>query len=246
MSIAVKDLLYDAGGNLSRSANFRMELLIPSAVGSSKKISQYDVLCKNIDIPEIHHKTNDITFKGSTFTVRGRTDYSRVISMSLLLDERQDITRDISVWIQGIDLNSISQNNDVEILRKNKNREDLLGNIKITSKDWNEKDTVTYEFTKVFPVKFGPINYDSTSVSNIIEVSIEFGFFEMKRYGSLGLGETLLDSVINSANRNIVNPIKKKLGSIEDKILEKLKINNNYPEEEVIKEFKSLLKSDRG
>ena len=220
MSSSIKDLLFGAGGNLSRPANFRIEIFFPELVNPQKTANQYDILCKNITIPETDTRTNEFIYKGSTIVSKARVDYSRVLSITFIVDENHDLIRDMITWQKGLDKNTLYPNQDIKILQKKNSIEDLLGSLRIVSKDWNEFDRASYYFDYIFPIKVGGVEFNTSDVSNIIELQVDFAFHYMKKEEDFNIEGNIVDRAINKVSNNINNTIYELNKNINNKFKE--------------------------
>jgi len=246
MSNSIKNLLYDAGGNLSRPANFTIEFTFPNNLAPQIFANQYDILCKTFSIPESETKNNDITFKGSTIHTISRVDYIRTLNITLLLDEDHKILRDLITWQKGLDLNTLTPNNDIKIMQS-ESKDNLFGAINIISKNWQGGSTARYTFDRVFPTKIGSIELDSSSTSGFLEVQVEFAFLIMQKdddflESNKGLAETLVDNTVGTVSSAINSDISKTL----DQTGINSNLNNNIiaNKKEIIKKYSNFLNKE--
>jgi len=248
MSNSIGNLLFEAGGNLSRPANFSVEITFPKNLNNQKTSHQYDILCKNISIPEIDTKKVEITYKGSTIPIMTRVDYNRSLNVTLIIDEKHEILRDLITWQKGLDKNTIKPNEDIKLMFNRQTKQDILGSINLIVKDWNENEVAKYIFEGVYPTKIANIEFDTSGVSGFLELQVEFSFLIMNKDESfenmnVGVAQRLVDATITALDKrvnSITSDIEKSLGDI---------FSDNLPDipellkdkEEMIKSFSNLL-----
>ncbi len=243
MSNAIKDLLFDAGGNLSRPANFSIEITFPSNLNNQKNPIQYDILCKNISIPEITTKNVELTYKGSTIPILTRVDYNRTLSVTLLVDENHKILRDIITWQKGLDKNTLKPNLDIETMFSDSKNE-LLGSLNLVAKDWKDNEIARYSFSEIYPSKLGSIEYNSSSVSGFLELQVDFSFLVMnKEEGfeamNVGLAQKVLDTTLTYLDNkalSLANSLFKESSFLDDSLS-----NVNKAKETILNNYESFL-----
>lgn len=238
MATPINNLLYDAGGNLSRPANFRIEFSMPPKLGAQRNGNQYDILCKNVSIPETETKKNDITIKGSTIPIKSRVDYMRSLSMTLLLDEKHKVMRDLMTWQRGLDINTLDPDSDIMSLQY-ASHSDLLGSLNLMIQDWNGNPTAKYTFGGVFPIKVGNVDFDGSSTSSFLEIQVEFAFLTMYKEISFdsdtrGIAQRLVDNTASAIQEAASDIASSALNSLNKEISE---LGGKAKASEVVKKF---------
>jgi len=245
MPTPINNLLYDAGGNLSRPANFRIEFFMPAKLGAQRSGNQYDILCKNVSIPETETKKNDITIKGSAIPIKSRVDYMRSLSMTMLVDEKHKVIRDLMTWQRGLDINTLKPDSDIQALQY-ASKIDLLGSLNLMIQDWNGNPTAKYTFEGIFPIKVGNIDFDSSSTSSFLEVQVEFAFLTMVKDAAIGsdirgIAQRLIDNTIGTIQEEITGGVSSTLDELNKKITN---IGGKAKEAEVSKKFAPFIKDN--
>ena len=226
MASNIKDLLYNAGGNLARPTFFRSEITLPSILSQRKSVQDYDILCKSVSMPEYTTKTNEITYKGATFILKARSSYSRIVSLSFLVDEKHDLVRDLIAWSKGIDNFSMDKNIDEKKIFDTmyiEGIDSILGEMKITALNWDEYDAAVYKFKNIFPTKVGPIEFNGEGKSSVIELPVEFAFLSFNKIEDFETIPDFTETVKKSITKGLNNLFEEQSNQIKLSIEEKSK-----------------------
>ena len=198
----VNSTLQEYGGELSRPTKFNMYLTAPKSIDST----QYDVLCKTIQIPNIKHDDIELKYKGHNLKITGRTNYDQTFSVTFYLDEYHKIRDSIDNWIRMLDPKEISGKSS------SASPDNRYGSIKVSARNFNE-DFVTYEyqFNDVYPISVSGPEYNTEGVSSVQEITIEFGYSYFVSGAGGGINfSTILQDTVN----DIMDKGFEKLGSL--------------------------------
>jgi hypothetical protein len=183
----VNSTLQQYGGDLSRPTKFSM-LLEPPAIGdlTSLDSTQFDILCKTVNIPVVKNEPIEVKYKGHDIKVVGRTNFEQTFSVTLYVDDKHHIRTILDEWIRYIDNQIISGEN------QSLSRDQMFGQAKIIAQNFDENYTQKeYIFYNVFPISISGPEYNTEGVSSVQEFTVDFAF-----------------SYFNLANGALINPNK--------------------------------------
>lgn len=223
-------ILHESGGNLSRAISYDVLLTPPVLLKSIVKTGVWDILSKTVVIPTVKTEVLEFKYKGHTFPIPGRVNYDRNISVSFLLDENQDIYKDLYTWISGVNGTHLDLHEGNIILEGHEN----TGFLKIVAKDWNGIEAKNYFFEGVYPSSITGAEYASDGVGTIQEVTVEFSFSYMYVLngdeGTLGL-ESVVDSItgaVDDAREKLIsNTIGDKITTVAKEARDDIKKEKN-------------------
>jgi len=190
----INDLVRNAGGEFARPTLFNAFLNFPSTVDSSISQLNYDILCKNIALPNFNHELINLKYLGQDVPVVSRVNTGNRISLTFLVEETQTIIDELSIWLRGMDKYHYSNNSDVNALQETLTSE-KMGTLTVTPKTWSDESTLSYIFTNLFPVSLGGINFQSDNTSSIIEINVEFAFLTYDIIGKNGSLSTIINQL---------------------------------------------------
>ena len=198
----VNSTMQEYGGELSRPTKFNMYLTAPVSLNAT----QYDILCKNVQIPNIKHDIIELKYKGHDIKITGRTNYDQTFSVTFYLDEYHKIRDAMDTWVRLIDNKEMSGKNE------NIAPSDRYGSIKISAKNFDEVYVpYQYEFLNVFPISVSGPEYNTEGVSSVNEVTVEFAYSVFLSAPGTGTNySTLFQDAVN----DIMDTGFEKLGSL--------------------------------
>jgi hypothetical protein len=165
----VNSTMQQFGGDLGRATKFSFLITIPFTTTGSPE--QFDILCKNVNIPNVRNDSIEFKYKGHDIKIPGRTNYDQTLSATFYLDEFHDIRSSIDEWIRVLDGDVIS--GEAPFSERSKN----YGTIQVRAQNFDESaDNKMYTFYNVYPISVGGPEYNTEGVSSVQEITLEFAF----------------------------------------------------------------------
>jgi len=219
MANSVSSLLFKAGKNIARPANYEFNISFPNNYSPLlNEGSNYDILCTSINIPTIKNEILEFKYKGHTIPIKGRSDYEKTLSATFMLDENQLLKKDFETWISALDATYINPSADAINMKLDAAKTPPFGSITVYGKGWNGASTMAYQFDGVFPTSVGSIEFNGETQSTVLNISIEFAFATMKSIKINAGGTSFLDEFVDKGISVIREGILAGLDSIGNKI----------------------------
>lgn len=174
----ISDALALAGGNLARPTRFSALIAPPVSLNvSGTKV--FDVLCKDVQIPDVTMEPIEMSFKGHTLKIPGRVNQPQSIDVTIYLDEHHQLRQLFNNWINGMDDRFYAQTAGNSVtMSQTKN---YYGNLIIKTRDFDETNSepMNYLFEGVYPTNVTGPNFGAANINEISEITITFAYFRM-------------------------------------------------------------------
>lgn len=172
----ISETLNLAGGNLARPTRFSAFIAPPADIIADLPSRTFDVLCKSVRIPETIMKPIDMMIKGHTIKIPSRVNQEQTLEITFYLDENHSLRKVFSDWIAGLDPRFYAVTSPASINMIN--TKNIFGNILIKTRDFNETsaEPMNYLIENVYPISLGSINFNSSGVSEITELTVVFAY----------------------------------------------------------------------
>ena len=186
MGTKISQTLSLVGGNLARPTRFSALIAPPSEVIGAANSKVFDVLCKNIKVPDISMEPIDIVYKGHTVKIPARVNQEQTIELTMYLDENHNLRQMFSDWISGID-NRFYAVSNVESVNMQRTR-NIYGNLIIKTRDFNESsdEPMNYLIEGIYPIAVSGPEYGSASVGEISEFTVTLAYYRFLSDDTLG------------------------------------------------------------
>jgi len=197
MGTSVNTILHNSLGDGGRFTKYRVIAIIPDAVlklGPTKSTSDIDVLAKSLNIPEVINEPIEIKIKGHGVPIINKSNYNQSFSITFYVDEKHQIRDTFLKWIKALDgtlqttekdktffsigeMDLGSPNPFGNLLPTTSSGAGLKTELKVQVMDF-EEEIVNGEFlfSDVFPISVEGVNFDSTQVSGIQEMTVNFKY----------------------------------------------------------------------
>lgn len=226
----ISDALALAGGNLARPTRFSA-LIAPPVSLNVAGTKVFDVLCKDVQVPDVTMDPIDMQFKGHTLKIPSRVNQAQTIDVTVYLDEHHQLRQMFNNWINGMDDRFYAQTAGTSIAMAQ--AKDYYGNLILKSRDFDETNSepMNYLFEGVFPISVSGPTFGAASVNEVSEITITFAYFRMLSGDTSGnyddydaslssFGRSAEGLPLNSfgAIGNLVSTIDRTAGSVGDAI----------------------------
>ena len=177
MAIKISETLSLAGGNLARPTRFSALIAPPPEVLGAADSKTFDVLCKNVKIPDITMEPIDISYKGHIVKIPSRVKQEQTIELTMYLDEDHTLRQLFSDWISAIDdrFYAISTTSSANLYRSH----NIFGNLIIKTRDFEESpdEPMNYLIEGIYPITVSGPEYGSAAVGEISEFTVTLAYY---------------------------------------------------------------------
>lgn len=192
----ISDALALAGGNLARPTRFSALIAPPTSLNVAG-VKVFDVLCKDVQVPDVRMDPIDMYFKGHTLKIPSRVNQTQTIDITLYLDESHQLRQLFNDWINGLDDRFYAQtsNNSVQMSQS----KDFYGNLILKTREFDELTTepMNYLFEGVYPISVSGPSFGAASISEVSEITVTFAYYRLLSNNTTGQFDGY-DSVLSS------------------------------------------------
>ncbi len=173
----ISETLQIAGGNLSRPTRFTAMIAPPAGVLGEVNSKVFDVLCKNIKVPDMTMEPIDIQYKGHTVKIPSRVNQDQTIELTMYLDENHYLRSMFHNWIAGIDPRFYGRSSSASANMVHSG--DIFGNLMIKARDFNEttQEIQNYLIEGIYPISVSGPEYGSANLSEISEFTVTLAYY---------------------------------------------------------------------
>lgn len=204
MSTKISQTLSLVGGNLARPTRFSALIAPPSEVIGAANSKVFDVLCKNIKIPDITMEPIDIVHKGHSIKIPSRVNQEQTIELTMYLDEHHNLRQMFSNWISGIDNRFYAISNaESANMQATQN---IFGNLLIKARDFNESsfEPMNYLIEGVYPISVSGPDYSSTSIGEISEFTVTLAYYRFLSGDTAAIYDDI-DNILDTMGKSPVD-----------------------------------------
>jgi len=196
----ISDTLALAGGNLARPTRFSA-LIAPPVSLNVAGTKVFDVLCKDVQVPDVTMEPIDLMFKGHTLKIPSRVNQAQTIDITIYLDEHHQLRQMFNNWINGMDDRFYAQTAGTSVAMSQS--KDFYGNLILKARDFDETNSepMNYLFEGIFPISVGGPVFGAASINEVQEVTITFAYFRMLSGDTSG-GYDDYDGALSSFGRS--------------------------------------------
>lgn len=177
MAVKISETLSLAGGNMARPTRFSAMIAPPFEVVGGADARVFDVLCKNIKVPDITMEPIDIMYKGHSLKIPSRVNQEQTIELTMYLDEDHNLRQLFADWISAIDQRyyGITTNASADLYRSR----NIFGNLMIKARDFDESsyEPMNYLIEGIYPIAVSGPEYGSANVGEISEFTVTLAFY---------------------------------------------------------------------
>jgi len=219
MANSVSSILYLAGGDIARPANYTTRLTFPPNFASKLGVgNNFDILCSSVTIPTIKNEILEFKYKGHNIPIKGRSDYERSVSVTFMLDAGHLLKNDFDTWIASMDVTYVNPSNETQLLNKINAGVQNFGSMKVIGKNFSDVNVVEYLFEGLFPSSVSGVEFNGETVSTTLSITVEFSFSTFSSRVILGANQDILDKITNDLINGATDLAKSKLDTLGNNI----------------------------
>ena len=179
----VNSTLEHYGGDLGRGTKYSLQIFPPRKLKNTLFAEKFDVLAKNVQIPDIKNEYIEMKYRGHQILIPGRTNAVKTIQVTLYLDDLHDVRTFLDEWIRLNDRYGIDLSKKLEKAQKEYKINKYYGEMTLIAMDFEETfSTKNYKFFHVYPISVSGPEFDQSAPSSVQEITVEFAFSNYEVY----------------------------------------------------------------